>query len=283
MFNARYATIAATLSAALLSVGSSAFGAINTGWTQLSPSPPGTIISVAAFPAGVYAATTSGIYVDYLVNNPAIWYYVSSTVATQITSDSGDNLYIINKQGVPQKWTGTSFTWIDPVNSPGAGNNGCPRPSDIAVGEYGHVFVVGCGNNELWSTSPSSNWGQVGIGPSNVNLVAVGANQIDASEWVIDANGGTWLVNLSGNSAQQYARPEYLQPRPHAIGVFGGSNQAMGIGGGNPNGNGDYPIVFWANPGWSWPYLGGWAHMVSTNSYTAAVVAANLIFAYSLD
>lgn len=299
MFNAHRATIATALSAALLSATSAAFGAVNTGWTQLSPSPPGVLKSVAAFPSGVYALTSTGIYYDFVWNNPAVWTFVTTTDAVQIASDSFDNLYILSKTGVPQKWTGTAFTWVDPVNSPGTSGSSCQMAKDIAVGESGRVYVTGCagvnpGNNQLVTTWPGRNWGAVSIGPTNVSLVAVAANQLNAGAWVVDAKGGTWLVSLNGDSPQQYARPEYIggsspptrnppSPQPHTIGLFGGSNQVLGIAGGNPNGSGDFPIAFWANPGWSSPYLGGWAHILSANSYTAAVLAVNVIFVYSLN
>ncbi len=299
MYRPRHATMALAFSSALVAAASSAFGAVNTEWTFI-PGPPGFVNSIAAFPAGVYASSTNGIYAAY---NPSwtsgTWTLVVSTPSNkvkQITSDVGEGLYIINSQGFPQQyqWNG-KFANFPPgvANSPGLGqNNGCSSPTDMAVGEDSWTYVVGCGNNEFWAAHPKTassggvNWGAIRIGSSSNTLVAVAANQMVAGAWVIDSAGGTWFVNESGSSAQQIARPEFLQPASHQIGLFGGLNNVMAIGGGNVDQGDDHGIVFWENPGWVGPYLGGYAHTISVNQYTAAVLAVvdvNDIYVYSLD
>ncbi len=77
------------------------------------------------------------------------------------------------------------------------------------------------------SAAKAQNWSAIRIGSNSNTLVAVAANQMVAGAWVIDSAGGTWFVNESGSTAHQIARPEFLQPTSHQIGLFGSLNNAM--------------------------------------------------------
>ena len=298
MYNPRGATIALAFSAALLAE-SSAFGSVNTNWTNV-PGPPSMVTSVAAFPGGIYAATSNGIYVTYIYSNPGPpwpWSLVTNTVpissAGAITSDEYANLYIINQSGVPQQWNGSSFQTLGAnVIHPGTGNQYCPTPQDIAVGQAGLVLVAGCkfGAEYIYQYTIGSNqnWGELpGFGLAVP--MAVGASQMSPGAWVVDSTGATWLVTESASqccTVKQYARNDYVQPVPHSVGVWGGVEQALVVAGGSANGNKDHAIWFWSNPGWAPYYLGGWGHAISVNQYTAvvlAVVGTNSIWYYSLD
>lgn len=144
--------------------------------------------------------------------------------------------------------------------------------------------MVGCGSNQVWAKLSVGNWGAFTC-CGTANIVAVGANQLDDHEWVIDATGATWLINSSGGGGTPVARPDPLNAISHSIGIFGPSHQVLGLGG-TANQNSDLPTQFWANPGWS-TFLGGFGKILSANNYTAAIVAGagagRQVFVYSLE
>ncbi len=302
MNNTLRVTITAAFSAALFAAESSAFA--NSGWQFVASPQNESVTSVAAFPDGAYVNTKSGnIYIQYF--NIGTWQLVVSASnpslpAVQITSDENHNLYILSNKksksgGVPQIWSSGAFVNYPTTDGTAPGENGnCSNPSDLAIGPNGTIYVAGCISGEvdglagyIYAASPAIN-GNLPINwfprvVSSNRVTAVAANQLNGDAWLLDSAGLTYYVN-SNFVVGPVGRPECVQSllsggiTGHTMGLWGGLNQGMVLGC-SANQNEDYTICFDLTGGtgsqtqWQCSYLGGYAHNISVNQYTAVVGA----------
>jgi hypothetical protein len=214
--------------------------------------------------------------------------------AKSLVSNADGVPYILDSNGHPLVWNGTSnvtglpygFNWAVPNanNNPGSGGSAvCPSPTELALGSGGAIWVIGCLSSDgplIYGNTINSNynWGtSYKVNTKNV-LQSIGGNTLYSEPWTVDSEGLTYLGAQAYGQEWHTPYIQYTTPGAQVIGQWGNQPFAIAIPLGGLNGNGDYPVAYYTDGAWGWPYYSGAAHAVSVESYTSAA-----LYTYSND